>query len=44
MTIAEAMAASRATQRNGTDTLAEQAFIDAYGADHRARPQAGAGR
>ena len=31
MTIEEAMAASRATQRNGTDTLAEQAFIDAYG-------------
>ena len=25
------MAAPRATQRNGTDTLAEQAFIDAYG-------------
>ncbi len=33
MTIEEAMAAPRATQRNGPDTLAEQAFIDAYGVD-----------
>jgi len=32
MSIEEAMAAPRATQRNGPTTLAEQAFIDAYGA------------
>jgi gamma-glutamyltranspeptidase / glutathione hydrolase len=32
MTIEEAMAAPRATQRNTADVLAEQGFIDAYGA------------
>ncbi|MEO5854375.1 MAG: gamma-glutamyltransferase [Nocardioides sp.] len=32
MSVEKAIAAPRASQRNGPDTLAEQAFIDAYGA------------
>lgn len=33
MSLPEAVAAPRATQRNGASTLAEQAFIDAYADD-----------
>ncbi|WP_460707637.1 gamma-glutamyltransferase [Myceligenerans halotolerans] len=33
MTVQEAIAAPRATPRNGTWTVSEQGFIDSYGAD-----------
>ena len=39
MTLPEAIAAPRATQRNTPQTLAEQAFIDRYGAALQAKGQ-----